>query len=257
MAIYRSIHTTFWTDTKIVDDFTPEDKYFMLYCLTNSYTNLCGCYEISVKQMTRDLGYNEETVLNLLKRFAEIHKVIFYDKETKELFIKNWSKYNWTNSSKLDKPLLEEIKNIKNPDFKRILSDEYNNRDTVSIPYLYGMDTTDTDTVSNTISNIVYIDDIYNNNIEQEKPKRKSTRFVPPTLEEIQNYINEKNLNVDAKKFYDYFTVGEWVDSKGNKVKNWKQKLLTWNSSNQNKTRQQSNGMDDFREMWEEMKAND
>ena len=94
-------------------------------------------------------------------------------------------------------------------------------------------------------------------NIEKENIKRKSTRFVPPTLEEIQNYINEKNLNVDAKKFYDYFTVGEWVDSKGNKVKNWKQKLLTWNSSNQNKTRQQSNGLDDFRKIWEEMKNDD
>lgn len=50
-----------------------------------------------------------------------------------------------------------------------------------------------------------------------------------PTLEEIQNYISEKQLKVDAKQFYDYFEVGDWIDSKGNKVKNWKQKLLTWN----------------------------
>ena len=50
-----------------------------------------------------------------------------------------------------------------------------------------------------------------------------------PTLEEIQNYISEKQLKVDAKQFYDYFEVGNWIDSKGNKVKNWKQKLLTWN----------------------------
>ena len=50
-----------------------------------------------------------------------------------------------------------------------------------------------------------------------------------PSLEEIQNYITEKNLKVDAQQFYDYFTEGDWIDSKGNKVKNWKQKLLTWN----------------------------
>lgn len=49
-----------------------------------------------------------------------------------------------------------------------------------------------------------------------------------PTLEEIQNYITEKKLKVNAKQFYDYFTEGNWIDSKGNKVKNWKQKLLTW-----------------------------
>jgi hypothetical protein len=62
-------------------------------------------------------------------------------------------------------------------------------------------------------------------------PKR--SRFVPPTLEDVKAYASENNLNVDADKFYRYFTTpndkGEtWVDSKGNKVKNWKQKMLTW-----------------------------
>ena len=55
-------------------------------------------------------------------------------------------------------------------------------------------------------------------------------RFTPPTLEEIKDYIQEKKMNVSAEKFYDYFTEGKWVDSKGKKVKNWKQKLITWNS---------------------------
>jgi hypothetical protein len=59
---------------------------------------------------------------------------------------------------------------------------------------------------------------------------KKSTRFIKPTLEEIENYITEKQLNVNAKQFYEYFETGNWVDSKGNKVKSWKQKLLTWNN---------------------------
>lgn len=50
-----------------------------------------------------------------------------------------------------------------------------------------------------------------------------------PSLEEIEIYIKDKQLKVNGKQFYDYFTEGNWVDSKGNKVKNWKQKLLTWN----------------------------
>lgn len=54
-------------------------------------------------------------------------------------------------------------------------------------------------------------------------------KFVPPTLEEVTQYVNDKKLSVDPKQFYDYFTEGNWVDAKGNKVKNWKQKLLTWN----------------------------
>lgn len=71
--------------------------------------------------------------------------------------------------------------------------------------------------------------------IEKEKrDKSKSIRtFVPPTLEEVKAYASENHLNVDTDRFYRYFTTpndkGEtWVDSKGNKVKNWKQKMLTW-----------------------------
>lgn len=59
-------------------------------------------------------------------------------------------------------------------------------------------------------------------------------RFKKPTLEEIETYINEKGMKVNAKTFYDYFTETNWVDSKGNKVKNWKGKLITWNSYGKN-----------------------
>ena len=208
MAIYRTIYMNFWKDTKIVDDFTPEDKYFMLYCLTNDYTNLCGCFEISIKQMSTDIGYNVEIIEKLLDRFEKVHKIILYNKENKELLIKNWYKYNWTKSEKLDKPLLKEIENVKTIEFKAFLIDLYNKRDTVSIPYMYPIYTTVTDTVTDTITD-----------------KKKKT----PCLEEIKNYIKEKELNVDAEQFYNYFTEGNWIDSKGNKVKNWKQKLLTWN----------------------------
>lgn len=68
------------------------------------------------------------------------------------------------------------------------------------------------------------IDDIKSN-------KRKNTKkesFVPPTLEEVESYVKEKGLSVKPSDFYNYFTEGNWIDSKGNKVKSWKQKLLTW-----------------------------
>ena len=98
MAKYRSIQTSFWSDSKIVDDFTPEDRYFYLYLLTNEKSNQLGCYEISKNQMCRDTGYNLESIERLLKRFEEIHNVIVYDSKTKEIFIRNWHKYNWLNS---------------------------------------------------------------------------------------------------------------------------------------------------------------
>ena len=71
--------------------------------------------------------------------------------------------------------------------------------------------------------------------IESDKPtkpsKSKQKQFIPPTLEEIQAYCIERKNNVDAKKFYDYFTASEWHDSKGNKVKSWKQKIITWENN--------------------------
>ena len=71
--------------------------------------------------------------------------------------------------------------------------------------------------------------------IELDKPtkpsKPKQKQFIPPTLEEIQAYCIERKNNVDAKKFYDYFNASEWHDSKGNKVKSWKQKIITWENN--------------------------
>ena len=72
------------------------------------------------------------------------------------------------------------------------------------------------------------------NNIDKENVKKK---FVPPTLDEIISYCKERKNNVDAQMFFDYFETSGWVDSKGNKVKNWKQKIITWEQntkSNQN-----------------------
>lgn len=68
---------------------------------------------------------------------------------------------------------------------------------------------------------------------EKDKGRKRPTRtFVPPTLEEVTEYANSRNSPVDPKKFYDYFSAGEWVDSKGNHVRNWKQKLISWEGRN-------------------------
>lgn len=66
---------------------------------------------------------------------------------------------------------------------------------------------------------------------DKSKSKRESKSkniFVAPTLEEVQAYCTERGNKVDAKSFFDYYEAGGWVDGKGNKVKNWKQKCITW-----------------------------
>ena len=67
------------------------------------------------------------------------------------------------------------------------------------------------------------------------KPKNADLNNTPslrPSIEDIEAYINEKDLDVDGKRFFDFFEASEWVDSKGNPVRNWKQKLITWSNNN-------------------------
>ena len=63
--------------------------------------------------------------------------------------------------------------------------------------------------------------------VVREKPDAK--KFMPPSIDEVKQYCKEKNLVVDADYFFTYFQENDWKDSKGIKVKSWKQKMLTWN----------------------------
>lgn len=73
-----------------------------------------------------------------------------------------------------------------------------------------------------------------------EKKKKKTKVFAPPTFNDVLNYaIERKQSHEFAKKFYDYFTAGNWVDSKGVKVSVWKQKFITWEDRQFNKAKEQ------------------
>lgn len=162
MAFYRSIQMTFWTDTKIADEFTPEDRYFYLYLFTNPHTNLSGCYEIGIRQIANEIGYKTEAVEKLIHRFETTHGVAKYSKETKEMLLLNWYKYNWTTSEKFRKPLLKEIQSVKNPDFQQYLLSVFNGDEISTYPIDTScMDETDaedspaTNSYSNEIKEII------------------------------------------------------------------------------------------------------
>lgn len=88
------------------------------------------------------------------------------------------------------------------------------------------------DNIADNIANNNPNDNINKQNKTKQNYKKKIEKksFSPPSLDDIKNYVKDKDLNVDAEYFYKYFSEGNWIDSKGNKVKNWKQKLITWDS---------------------------
>lgn len=50
--------------------------------------------------------------------------------------------------------------------------------------------------------------------------------FIPPTQIEVENYFLEKGYKKEAGiKAFNYYNESNWKDGKGNKVKNWKQKM--------------------------------
>lgn len=62
----------------------------------------------------------------------------------------------------------------------------------------------------------------------QDKNRKESGRFTPPTLDEVTAYVQSRGNLIDPKKFWDYYEAAGWKDSKGQPVKNWKQKAITW-----------------------------
>ena len=59
------------------------------------------------------------------------------------------------------------------------------------------------------------------------KVKAKVKRFVKPKIEEIMDYCDERQNNVDAEKFYDYYSSNGWRVGK-NPMKDWKASVRTW-----------------------------
>ena len=62
----------------------------------------------------------------------------------------------------------------------------------------------------------------------KENIKRKSERnIIPPTLEMVRAYCLERNNNVDAEKFVDFYQSKNWFVGK-NKMKDWQAAVRTW-----------------------------
>lgn len=58
----------------------------------------------------------------------------------------------------------------------------------------------------------------------------KRKRFEKPTLSEVKQYCIERNNNVNAEQFYDYYESNGWKVGK-NSMKDWKAAVRTWERS--------------------------
>ena len=93
MAIKRIVSTEFWTDKKVVEQFTPEDKLFFLYLLTNPHTTQLGIYPFIPKIAAFEIGYSKDTVLSLIERF-EKYGIVKFSEASSEIAVKNYLKHS-------------------------------------------------------------------------------------------------------------------------------------------------------------------
>lgn len=185
--------------------------WLQLMCLAGN-VNDCGkvylTEEIPYTEQMLATAFNEPlaTVQMALKVFEQFRMIDVIDDI---IYISNWEKYQ----------SVEGMEKVREQTRKRVATYREKQRLLGSV----------TSNVTVTQGNAIDID----KDIEEEKEIKKDIRkkpkgFTPPTLEEVKAYCEEKGLTIEPKAFLDYFTESGWIDSKGNKVRNWKQKLLTW-----------------------------
>lgn len=239
--IKRVVDTGFWSDDKVMD-FSPEDKYFWLFLLTNEYTTQLGIYYLPIKKAAFDLGYSVETVRTLLDRFETKYELIMFSKITDEVAIKNYLMYSIVKGGKpvLD-CLLKEQKNVKD---KSLLEFIYSNLSNKTI---------NNSTVKEYIQSLnIYINDNDNERIVDESStnrQKPDRNVIPPTLEMVTLYCESRNNGIDPGEFVDFYTSKGWYVGK-DKMKDWQACIRTWEHKRKEKMLKESKPQTVDRSKW-------
>lgn len=72
----------------------------------------------------------------------------------------------------------------------------------------------------------------------------KRKRFEKPSISDIKQYCIERNNNVNAEQFYDYYESNGWKVGK-NSMKDWKAAVRTWERSEYRKPNSKKNSKED------------
>lgn len=74
------------------------------------------------------------------------------------------------------------------------------------------------------------------NDIENEndnKEEKEIRKIVPPKIEWVTEYCNERKNNIIPQQFFDFYETKAWFVGK-NKIKDWQACVRTWEKNNQN-----------------------
>ena len=66
-----------------------------------------------------------------------------------------------------------------------------------------------------------------------DAPPAKRKRFVPPTVDEVRAYCEERRNCIDAQAFIDHYSASHWMRGK-TEIKDWKACVRTWEQRRSN-----------------------
>ena len=176
--IKRVVDIGFWLDDKILEEYTPEDKYFYLYLMTNPHTTQLGIYPISPKIMAFELGYSPEAVKSLIDRFENCYGVIKFSQATKEIALKNYLKYSIVKGGK--------------PVFDCLKKEAKNVRDRSLLDFVVSS-LSECGNLNKTVKDFVaYITRNDNENDNENENENDNERIDPRIVEQIVDHLNKR-----------------------------------------------------------------
>lgn len=101
------IDSDIWDDTEDLDN---ECKLFYVYLLTNRKRTITGYYEVNLRHIASDLGLTEPKVERLL---LKKQKYWVYDRDTKQVLIPKFTRYNIVKSKPQFSALNAELNKLK------------------------------------------------------------------------------------------------------------------------------------------------
>lgn len=208
----RMIDTELWNNSDIIENFTAEDRYFWLYLLTNPHNSICGVMKYSPALIARDMGYHKDCVQNLVYRFETVHKAIVVDKNTNELVIVNWGKFNWNKSKDILATVSSNAKKIFSDTIRAIVMDKVNayswssegNRGGTGCPQGGNRVSTgggqDTITNTSTNTNKPMVGNRRNNNIYTRARAKDSSLWITCNLSLVEELVKD---NPEREELFD------------------------------------------------------
>ena len=124
MSIKRVVDTQFWEDATVIERYSVEDKYFLLYLMTNPHSAQVGIYKLPKKIISFETGYTVDSVSVILERFENKYKNVLYDNDTHEISVINSLKYSIVKGGKPVSDLL--IKELNKIDSDFLVEKTYN-----------------------------------------------------------------------------------------------------------------------------------